>query len=395
MYAALLFLCSLLGWVLMDGSVASHLKRMNGYWGCDDKDECDYGKLAAMRVYFSVSLFFAFMALLMKGVKSSEDGRSGLHNGMWGIKLLVLGGTMTGAFFMPNSVLDAWGGIALAAAFLFILIQLVLLVDFAHSWAESWIAKVEDEERCYLTALAVCSFTLLIISLSVSIVLLAYYTGDKDESCSLNKFLIWFNIIIGIALTLGSIHPRVQEHTETSGLLQPAVVWVYLTYLTWSSVANVDDDKCQPITDDDSQRGTVAIGTILTFVSVLYSSLRTSSASQMGKLGMTDQSSALLPSTDYSEEDGDEEGSGQTVVDNERDGVAYSWSFFHMVFALASMYLLCVVTRWQSLSGEKSDYKMEGTSSAMWVKIVSGWLCALLYGWSLVAPICLPDRDFS
>ena len=35
-------------------------------------------------------------------------------------------------------------------AFLFILIQLVLLVDFAHGWAEAWVERYEETEaKCY------------------------------------------------------------------------------------------------------------------------------------------------------------------------------------------------------------------------------------------------------
>ena len=29
------------------------------------------------------------------------------------------------------------------------LVQLVLLVDFAHSWNESWVAKMEEGSKCY------------------------------------------------------------------------------------------------------------------------------------------------------------------------------------------------------------------------------------------------------
>jgi len=33
--------------------------------------------------------------------------------------------------------------------------------------------------------------------------------------------------------------------------------------------------------------------------------------------------------------------------------------------------------------------------AAVWVKIVSSWICIGLYVWTLVAPILLPDRDWN
>lgn len=32
---------------------------------------------------------------------------------------------------------------------MFIIVQLILLVDFAHGWNEKWVAKLEDGETCY------------------------------------------------------------------------------------------------------------------------------------------------------------------------------------------------------------------------------------------------------
>ena len=50
---------------------------------------------------FAVACFFVLFTLIMIGVKSSKDGRAGVQNGFWGIKLLLLIGGVVGAFFIP------------------------------------------------------------------------------------------------------------------------------------------------------------------------------------------------------------------------------------------------------------------------------------------------------
>lgn len=73
---------------------------------------------------------------------------------------------MIGAFFIPeadtfgqgkystwddltqNSTIYflVWMYFGIIGGFLFILIQLILMLDFAHTWAESWVEKMENNE---------------------------------------------------------------------------------------------------------------------------------------------------------------------------------------------------------------------------------------------------------
>ena len=41
---------------------------------------------------------------------------------------------------------EVWMYFGMIGGFLFILIQLVLIIDFAHSWAEAWVGNYEENE---------------------------------------------------------------------------------------------------------------------------------------------------------------------------------------------------------------------------------------------------------
>ena len=175
--------------------------------------------------------------------------------------------------------------------------------------------------------------------------------------CSFSSFTLCLLLSLSLSLTFSLSPPPPPPPLSlflslppsalpTSGVLQSGVVITYTTYLTWSSVSD-SPSACSDV--GGSSTATVVLGAILTFLAVGYSALRTSSASQMGKLGMSqsdDSKAVLLDDNEGGEDDGDEEQGGQRVVDNEKHGVLYSWTFFHLVFALASLYIMMVLTDW-------------------------------------------------
>lgn len=107
------------------------------------------------------------------------------------------------------------------------------------------------------------------------------------------------------------------------------------------------------------------------------------------------------------------------VEDNEQDMVQYSYSFFHFMLFLASLYIMMTLTNWYrsvlqlGLSVLRStvnheinlqsvfplspdtDYTVSSKWPAVWAKISSSWVCLALYIWTLVAPVILTNRDFS
>ncbi len=97
-----------------------------------------------------------------------------------------------------------------------------------------------------------------------------------------------------------------------------------------------------------------------------------------------------------SREGGDEEEGGNSSGENhsEFEPISYSYSFFHFVFAVASMYTCMVMTSWGSPSPHEGKDTIDIGWTSYWVKIVSLFVMALLYTWTLVAPLLLKDRDF-
>lgn len=81
--------------------------------------------------------------------------------------------------------------------------------------------------------------------------------------------------------------------------------------------------------------------------------------------------------------------------DREPDVVAvgYSYTVFHLIFAFASMHSNMLITGWTGSSSFNSELINVGWTST-WVQICTQWATAVLYVWSLVAPLYYPDRVF-
>lgn len=365
------------------------------------------GYLAVYRLCFAMSLFFFVMALLMVGVKTSKDPRAAIQNGFWGIKYLVLIGAIIGAFFIPHGNFgQVWMYFGMIGGFLFILIQLVLIIDFAHSWAEAWVDKYEEtESKGWYCALL--SFTFFNYALAITAVVLFYVFYTTTESCGLHKFFISFNLILCVLVSILSILPKVQDSQPRSGLLQASVITLYTMYLTWSAMTNAPQKNCKPdwdaiidnggkvtptdgpVTHEPAFDGESIASLIIWFCCVLYSSMRTASNSQASKLTMSDK---VLLKDDSSASGDPEAGDGHHVWDNEEDSVAYSWSFFHIMFGLATLYVMMTLTNWFTPNSDLTT--LSSNVAAVWVKIVSSWICLALYCWTLVAPIILSNRTF-
>ncbi|KAM4700047.1 serine incorporator 2 [Discoglossus pictus] len=408
-FSIFLLLGTLVACIMIIPGVEAGLQKLP--WFCTSSTSitgsvnCDVlvGHQAVYRMCFALAAFFFLFALIMICVRSSRDPRAVIQNGFWFFKFLILVGITVGAFFIPSGIFTTvWYYFGMVGGFLFILVQLILIIDLAHSWSQSWLQRAEEgNTKCWYAALLICTVLLYAASIVAIVFLYIYYTNPNG--CTHNKVFISLNLIFCVIISIVSILPKVQEAQPHSGLLQASVITLYTMFVTWSAMANIPDKNCNPTLLAIITNGTNAaagssspaaqwwdapsiVGLVIYILCTLFISLRSSNNTQVNKLMQTEESSGdgAVPCP----EDG-----VCTAYDNEEDSVSYSYSFFHFCLLLASLYIMMTLTNWY-LPGT-SDRSLSSPWSAVWVKISSSWVGLLLYLWTLVAPVILSDREFS
>ena len=83
---------------------------------------------------------------------------------------------------------------------------------------------------------------------------------------------------------------------------------------------------------------------------------------------------------------------GQQVIRNEKNGVIYSYSFFHFIFFLASFHNMMNLTNWTS--PEAASIENFGKSMpVVYIKAASAIACILIFGSTLVVGCFCPKNS--
>lgn len=185
------------------------------------------GHKAVYRMGFAMAAFFCLFAVLMVCVRSSKDPRAALQNGFWFFKFLVLVGITVGAFYIPDGTFTSvWFYFGVVGSFLFILIQLVLLIDLAHSWSQRWLHNA-DEGNAKGWYAALCTVTFVFYAASIAAIALLYVYYTKPEGCTEGKAFISINLILCLIVSIVSILPKIQVRQwgapRRAGLRHPGV----------------------------------------------------------------------------------------------------------------------------------------------------------------------------
>ena len=215
--------------------------------------------------------------------------------------------------------------------------------------------------------------------------------------CAVNGLLI----IVLCVLSLGfSILSLLVEH---GALLPSSLITLYLAYSSWSMYAsqpNTEHFSCNSLNSVGEERAAwqLIAGLTFTLASIAYQTMAAASSfdnftgsthADYKTVGSEEDMSLIAPSSVLDvDSDGDEDTSGQ----GERP--SYNYLYFHIVFALGTMYMAMLLTDWNVSGSEDGNWHVGQGWEAVALKLVSLILVCGLYYWSLLAPHILYWRDF-
>lgn len=380
------------------------------HFGCTGSiaERC-FGDQAVYRISFALAVFFLFMLL---GSVSTA-----FHRGFWGLKLALWVVLTAVAFFIPNTFYNVYSDIARVVSIVFLLLMVLLLVDFAYTLQEKVFDRIEARdvamsEEYETVGLCQNPWKMVYLVICAALLILGFagvvkmYSFSTANGCGGNVAFLSITLVIGLILTIMSV----LEAFGGRGLLCPSVVFVYAVWLVWSAMTSSPDEQCNPYGAETNEAGSIIVGLLVSGLSLAYTSY--SAANSAGSLcggGDCDDDlkSSLITTRDDDEEAGrarsgsDASGSdhGHDSDDDREDTgerkperKERAW-FFHFIMLAASLYMAMLLSNWGGSSTESSTRSVGETS--MWIKIASQWVTFALYFWTLVAPKCFPDRDFS
>ncbi|KAA0058700.1 hypothetical protein IC582_002394 [Cucumis melo] len=333
---------------------------------------------AVLRVSLGNFLFFTILSVMMVGVKTQRDPRDNIHHGGWMVKVICWFLLVVLMFFIPNEIITFYESISKFGSGLFLLVQVVLLLDFVHRWNDTWVGY--DEQFWYIALFVVSLFCY--VTTFVSSGLLFHWFTPAGHDCGLNTFFIVMTLIFAFVFTVVALHPAIG-----GSVLPASVISLYCMYLCYSGLASEPRDyECNGLHKHSKavSTGTLALGLLTTVLSVVYSAVRAGSSTTLLSPPSSPRAGKPLLPLEKSDEHEEKEKSKP---------VTYSYSFFHIIFSLASMYSAMLLTGWTTSIGGSGKLVDVGWAS-VWVRIVTGWATAALFIWSLIAPVLFPDRDF-
>ncbi|TYZ58334.1 hypothetical protein PybrP1_000032, partial [[Pythium] brassicae (nom. inval.)] len=320
------------------------------------------------------------------------------------------------SLFIPNSFFDDYADVARVASAAFMIIQIIIILDYAYNLRDYILDKMDEAERdedarqalldtrsgsgsssanaktIRRDVQALCGVRLEHrVPLDHDPVVHRAHRHERCEMAPCDDCVV----SLSVALTLVWWSQHAAMSWVSAGLLPAAAFTGYAVFLCYQAVHSNPDPTCSSLDPSTIQHQTksVALNAALAAFTITWTSWRIS----ITKTNLFTLSSSASSEQEEAEADDKEREAAERDVESGRavlsgkDEVVVPDYQFHALMFLATFYMAMVITNWGSSNGLVSE---DDELVTMWVKICSQWVAIALFLWTLIAPSMFPDRDF-
>uniref|UniRef100_A0A7S4GJ73 Serine incorporator n=1 Tax=Eutreptiella gymnastica TaxID=73025 RepID=A0A7S4GJ73_9EUGL len=332
---------------------------------CDSasiQDLC-YGHSYVYRITFSLVMFYVLHMFMTCDCGVDSSVMRSLQTRHFGIKTLFLIFIFIVSIFMSTEFFGWYAKIALGASGLFIVMQIIILLDFAYEWNDAWVEKEEPKYNFFLLLASLVFFVTGCVLIGFM-----YHWFTPSDDCNTNATFLHITLICGLLYILLAIR------LEHASILPASFVFMYTAILCYGAIqSGSTSGECNLLWSEKAStglNGQVLISSAFAVFSLMYACVSASGSASAFQVVPMDEG-------------------------EEAETAAGQFTFFHFIMALGSMYMAMILTNWSINAGtDTSASSYDHSTASMWVKIIAQWITIVTYTWTLFAPIALRDRDF-
>lgn len=363
------------------------------------------GHILLYRLYIGMFVFFMVVATVNCQMSLFSNYATVIENGLWFLKwnlfcFLVMISLLIPEGELCNTIMHAgW-----FAAVIVKVMEVVLVIDFAKHINVFIVEKIEySQQNSQLLYLLLTLMTAFLYTLSVGFAVYFCVTYSSQNSCQFHSMFLVLILILCVIASLLSAHPKITD----AGLLQAGIVTLYVIYLAWSALMHSPDLNCSRSNTQANKeekgsyvftvKPTMLVELVLIFSLLFYGIYRINDVDQFL------MSLNLRNCCNPCEEEEDE-----AVQLNEHALLSSSYLSYYMCMLVVILYILMVLSDYYTPEGilgtdrsiletpdgivDMNEYtKQFSQLMAMSIQMTSSILMILLYMWSIVAPLIMPQ----
>ncbi|KAK2997930.1 hypothetical protein RJ639_026562 [Escallonia herrerae] len=370
-YGIIFLLTNLIAWCVRDygQKVSSQLHYLKA---CGTEGHDCFRTMGVLRVSLGCFIFFFIMFLATCNTRKLFEARNSWHSGWWALKFVIWIISLTVSFFIPPDLIQLYGELARVGAGIFLILQLVSVIEFIAWWNSYWMPDDTKKQRTLLLP-GVIHVNIILHSI------ILWDCGDVCTVCSktfMQSEHIFHHMDYSIACSNDGYILTLEEICTTSdfffflecleqvnrGLLSSGIMASYIVFLCWSAIRSEPAlENCSPQKQENGNVDwTTVLGFLIAICAIVMATFSTGIDSQTFQFRKDEV--------------------------QQEDDIPYKYGFFHLIFSLGAMYFAMLFISW-NLESSTRKWSIDVGWASTWVKIVNEWFAATIYLWKLISPI--------